>query len=192
MALGKAQPRHARRQAGLTLIEVLVTLVIIAIGLLGIAGLQARLHISEMESYQRSQALLLLQDMVSRINANRQNAAAYLTTASPMGTGHTPATNCAALTSLVARDLCEWSHALQGAAETVGTSRIGAMVGARGCVEQIPGTTNEFLLTVAWQGLAPLAAPSANVTCGAGSYAGGNCTGELCRRVVTTLVRIAG
>lgn len=191
MATGKAQSHHARREGGVSLIEVLVTLVIIAIGLLGIAGLQARLHVSEMESYQRSQALILLQDMVSRINANRQNAAAYVTSSS-MGTGDTPVTDCSTQTTLAGRDLCEWSHALQGAAETVGTSRVGAMLGARGCVEQIAGTTNEFLLTVAWQGLAPLAAPSVNVTCGAGNYAGGNCTGELCRRTVTTLVRIAG
>jgi len=172
------------------MVEVLVTLVIIAIGLLGIAGLQARLQISEMESYQRSQALLLLRDMADRVATNRANAAAYVTGVT-MGTGHAPAADCSTLATLAARDLCQWSHALQGSAEVLGGARVGAMVGARGCVQQIPGMSNEYLITVAWQGLAPLAAPAANVTCGEAAYTGGVCTGERCRRTVTTLVRIA-
>jgi type IV pilus modification protein PilV len=68
-----------RAQAGTSLIEVLVTIVILAIGLLGLAGLQSRLQVSEMESYQRAQALVLLNDMVGRIEANRTNAASYVT-----------------------------------------------------------------------------------------------------------------
>ncbi|MDP3678960.1 MAG: prepilin-type N-terminal cleavage/methylation domain-containing protein, partial [Methylotenera sp.] len=57
----------ARFQRGALLLEVLVTIVILAIGLLGLAGLQAKLQSSEMESYQRAQALILLNDMASRI-----------------------------------------------------------------------------------------------------------------------------
>ncbi|MHB1054222.1 MAG: type IV pilus modification protein PilV, partial [Thiobacillus sp.] len=66
-------------QRGTSLLEVLVTILILAIGLLGLAGLQARLQVSEMESYQRSQALILLDDMASRIAANRPNALSYAT-----------------------------------------------------------------------------------------------------------------
>jgi type IV pilus assembly protein PilV len=49
------------------------------------------------------------------------------------------------------------------------------------------------MVTVAWQGLTPLAAPPASVDCGANSYdaGSGNCVNDLCRRAVTTLVRIA-
>ena len=50
-------------QRGTSLVEVLVTMVILAIGLLALAGLQARLHVLQIESYQRAQALILLQDM---------------------------------------------------------------------------------------------------------------------------------
>ena len=57
--------KRASRQAGTSLVEVLVTIVITAIGLLGLAGMQSRLQTSEMESYQRAQALLLLEDMAS-------------------------------------------------------------------------------------------------------------------------------
>lgn len=177
---------------GASMIEVLVTMVIIAVGLLGLAGLQVRMQSSEMESYQRSQALLLLSDMANRMATNRAAvlATAYdIPSASPVGAGMT----CPALTATpttVERDLYEWCTALQGAAEVSGGSSVGAMVGGRGCVEKIGG---DYMLTVAWQGLTPIAVPPASVTCGANSYNGatGQCVGDLCRRTVTTLVRIA-
>jgi type IV pilus assembly protein PilV len=61
-------------------------MVILAIGLLALAGLQARLHLLQIESYQRAQALILLQDMTSRVVNNRYAAASYVTGA-PLGTG---------------------------------------------------------------------------------------------------------
>jgi type IV pilus assembly protein PilV len=60
-----------RRQRGFTLIEILVTIVILVFGLLGIVGLQAKATNVEMEAYQRGQALSLLRDMQSRIAASR-------------------------------------------------------------------------------------------------------------------------
>lgn len=62
---------NPRTQTGLSMIEVLVTLVILLVGMLGLAGLMVLGQRSEMESYQRVQALILLQDMEERINANR-------------------------------------------------------------------------------------------------------------------------
>ncbi len=180
----------SRAQQGTTLIEVLVTLVILAIGLLGLAGLQTRLQASEMEAYQRAQALILLNDMASRIATNRANAASYATaapTTAPLGgTGACPTTT----STRQEIDAGEWCNALQGAGEKIGsTNKVGAMVGGRGCVEALAG--NEFLITVAWQGLTPISAPPASVACGLNSYNGGSgCTGDLCRRTVTTIVRI--
>ena len=52
------------RNSGFTMIEVLVSLLVITFGLLGLAGLQTRMQQAEFESYQRSQALVLLYDMV--------------------------------------------------------------------------------------------------------------------------------
>lgn len=169
------------------MLEVLITLVILAIGLLGLAGLQSRLQASEMEAYQRSQALVLVNDMASRIAANRSNAASYAALApvdSPLGAG----TVCS--TSIATRqeeDAGEWCRALQGAGETMAGSNVGAMVGGRGCVEDLG--SGEYLVTVAWQGLTPNSAPTP--ACGQNLYNGGTaCTGDLCRRVITTVVRI--
>ena len=62
---------------GFTLIEILVAMVIGLVALMGAAGLIARSVQKEVESYQRPQALNLLQDMVGRLNANRLVADCY-------------------------------------------------------------------------------------------------------------------
>lgn len=174
-------------QRGTSLLEVLVTLVILAIGLLGLAGLQTRLQASEMESYQRSQALVLLNDMSSRIAANRPDADNYVTDAgSPLGVG-VACSNAA--TPRHTADSGDWCRALQGAGETLDGSTVGAMVGGRGCIEALGN--GEYLVTVAWQGMTPIAAPVP--ACGKNLYdapAGSACISDLCRRVVTTVVRI--
>lgn len=186
-------------QRGISMIEVLVTMVIIAFGLLGIAGLQIRLQSSEMESYQRAQALILLDDMVSRINANRGLAVKYPLSAplsSPVGAGMDCPTASA---NRAESDVIEWCNALKGAAELVGTGasqlKVGAMAGGRGCVEDLAfGTSGEKLyrVTIAWQGLTPLSAPAE--TCGANLYDGATgsaCRNDLCRRAVSTVISMA-
>jgi type IV pilus assembly protein PilV len=169
------------------MLEVLITIVILTIGLLGLAGLQSRLQASEMEAYQRAQALILLNDMASRITSNRAKAATYVTgTDDPLGAGKACPTTTATQQE---SDAGEWCNALQGAGETLDASNVGAMVGGRGCVESLGG--GEYLVTVAWQGLGPVSAPPDSVACGAGEYDGGtNCVDDLCRRTVTTIVRI--
>ncbi len=179
-----------RLQRGVSLIEVLIAMVILAIGLLGLVGLQGRLHVTQVESYQRAQALILLQDMTNRIALNRTDALSYVT-AEPIGTGM--AGGCpVANASRVERDVREWCQFLIGAAETLGVAQVGAMVGGRGCVEVIDA--GEYVITVTWQGMAPVSAPPESVSCGAGEYdgpAGSPCVDDICRRAVTTVVRIS-
>lgn len=68
-----------KKQSGVTLIEVLVTLLITTIGLLGLAALQLGALKATSESAQRSQAVWLIQDLVERIRANpRGTTADYL------------------------------------------------------------------------------------------------------------------
>jgi type IV pilus assembly protein PilV len=196
-----------RAQSGFTLIEVLITFVILVVGLLGLIGLQARGQQAELESYQRGQALVLLQDMVDRINANRLGAKnqAYVTSA-PVGGGGA-LTDCSTATTQAAVDLCDWGNELNGAAEVAqggacttasGANCVGAMLGARGCISYdaaselkdalgatIAGTGVQTI-SVAWQGVSPTVAPPSSLTCGQGSY-----PTEAQRRVVTATVRVA-
>ena len=167
------------RQTGTSLVEVMVTLAILSFSLLGIAALQSKVGTAEMESYQRAQALVALSQMTERMTSNIANAAAYVTgPANPLGTGDAQPANCAGLTG-VALDQCDWSNTLKGAGETTGGgASVGAMIGGRGCVEQVQAavfTLNNCLVgiyrvSVVWQGMAPTVAPNANVACGAGLY----------------------
>jgi type IV pilus assembly protein PilV len=199
-------PRRATSQRGVALIEVLVTMVILLIGLLGLAGVSNRASVAEMESYQRIQALELVQDMANRMNANRQVASCYSngTNGVTLGGTNTSIPTCAATGSTTqqqtqaAADLTAWRDMINGQAETKTvsgtTSKLGGMVGAVGCVTldqtDVIGTNTvyTYLVAVSWQGMAKTAAPlkAGNpFPCGNGNY--GN---ELLHRVVTTKVRI--
>ncbi len=61
-------------QRGTTLIEVLIALVVLAIGLLGMALLQVTSVQSNHSAYYRSQVTLLASDMADRMRANRTAA----------------------------------------------------------------------------------------------------------------------
>jgi type IV pilus assembly protein PilV len=173
------------------MLEVLITIVIVVFGLLGLAGLQARMQAAELESYQRTQALVLLQDMVDRITTNRKNAASYVTGSPPLGTGST--LDCSAPDPGAEKDLCDWNNALLGAAEIrdkdgANERKVGAVIGARGCISNpVTAAPQEFVVAIAWQGLTPTKEPGGS-TCGQGEYGTDN---ELYRRVVVSRVIIA-
>lgn len=182
--------RALASQRGAMMIEVLVTIVICVIGLWGLTQVQTKLQISELESYQRSQAMLLLDEISSRVEINRGDLASYVSgagTGDPIGEGTCPSST----TSLAARDLKTMCESLQGAAEQTGTSSVGAMIGARACIEDIGD--DEYMITVAWQGMAPLSAPPSSVACGRNDFDKANtgCVNDLCRRAVTTTIRIS-
>ena len=189
----KFRPLTATRARGTSLIEVLVTLVILAFGLLGVAGLQMKIGTAEMESYQRAQALLVLSHMVDRMSDNTANAAAYVTNGT-VGTGDNQPANCNGIAPAANYDLCEWSNALKGAAEqaAVTNANVGAMIGARGCITQLQAenptlgacTTGIDQVAVIWQGLTPTAAPK--LACGAGLYGGNDAN----RRLIAATVSV--
>lgn len=192
--------KQGRLQRGSSLIEVLVTLVILMLGLLGLVGLMVQSQRAQLESYQRMQALLLLDDMVNRLNTNHQVAACYVVTTGTdgtpyLGTGSTLAPQCAAATAsaeqraLALQDLAEWHQLLLGSAEQIGAGAnkpaAGAMVGARGCIELTPD--GQYQISVVWQGRGATLAP-AGVNCANGLYDSGG--GDAQRRAVSAHVRI--
>ena len=156
-----------RYSRGVTMLEVLIAIFILTVGLLGVAGMQVQMQNAELEAYQRAQAIVLLQDMVDRVNANRKNAANYVTAAA-LGTASK--IDCTAPATVAARDQCTWHSALLGAAETSGGTQLGAMNGARGCISN-PVTTmpRQMIVAVAWQGVSPTAVPAATA-CGQDEY----------------------
>ena len=181
----------AATERGTSLVEVLVTLVILAFGLLGVAALQTKIGVAEMESYQRAQALLALSQISERMTANPTQAATYVT-AGTVGTGDAQPASCTGIPSGPNQDVCEWSNALKGAAEQSSGAKVGGMQGARGCITQLQApnpalgvcTAGVYQVAVAWQGLVPTVTPT--LACAAGSY-GGN---DSYRRLVATTVSV--
>jgi type IV pilus assembly protein PilV len=167
------------RQGGASLIEVLVTVIVTAIGLLGVATLQTRTYAVESESYQRAQAAILLEDMANRIRANHVAAADYV--AESLGEGEVE--DCADLASIAETDLCEWQNLLRGAAETHDGSNVGAMVSAHSCITQPDPAELIFVVTLTWEGSVETEAPAD--PCGSGVY-----SNDRLRRSLSTIVRI--
>jgi type IV pilus assembly protein PilV len=171
-------------ETGFTMIEVLISILIMTIGLLGLAAMQVRAQQAELESYQRAQGLILAQDMADRINANRKAALCYnfttnTTTGAPYAGGEASAPVCGAFGTTETRaradlDLAEWHNTLKGAAEQLGGNQVGAMIGARGCVSlSTASTPNVYRVSVAWQGMIKTKDPTsvdAALTCGTGQY----------------------
>ena len=69
-------PHSHRTQRGFTLLEVLVSMIVIVLGLLGYAGLQATSIKNNHTAYLRSQATMLAHDIVERMRVNQAAAIA--------------------------------------------------------------------------------------------------------------------
>lgn len=65
---------RARRQAGVSMVELLVSLLIFTFGMLGLAGLQTRTLTFNQSSLFRSQASALTDDILDRMRSDRNNA----------------------------------------------------------------------------------------------------------------------
>jgi type IV pilus assembly protein PilV len=66
-----------RHQSGFTLLEVLVAIVVLSLGLLGLAGLQAATLRNNQIAYYRAIAVQQTYDMADRIRANQAGVATY-------------------------------------------------------------------------------------------------------------------
>lgn len=102
-------PRAGRRsrQAGVTLIEVMVSVLIMGIGLLGIAALQTTALRNGQSSLERSQAVIQTYAVADAMRANRDQAIA--------GAYNTGGYQCSAVagSSLAENDLGDWIGSLK-------------------------------------------------------------------------------
>ena len=162
---------------GFTLIEVLVTIAVMLLGLLGVIGMQARSAVVEFESYQRGEALSLIREMQGRLTNSRALVDGYLDAAVSstdgivyVGSGAGAKDFCGGAVGTPLEqakfEMCQWGQALQGAAAQEGTTKVGAMIGARGCLIRVdPPEGNalaDIYITVVWEGKSPSAEPAAN------------------------------
>jgi len=75
--LPKDRPVPARLQRGFTLIEAMVALIVLSVGLLGIAAMYVETLRANRTSLYRTQAVALASDIADRMRANRAPANAY-------------------------------------------------------------------------------------------------------------------
>ena len=102
------------KQRGFSMLEILITLVIIATALLGTAGLQIQaMRVSQSGQY-RTQAVFLASDIAERMEANK---AAAITGNYVVATASTPSTatldcstNACDVAALAAWDISQWEN----------------------------------------------------------------------------------
>ena len=73
-ALPSSMPRHAR---GMSLIEVMVSVLVLAVGLLGVAAMQSLALRGGQGSLESSQAVMATSSILESIRANRAQADSY-------------------------------------------------------------------------------------------------------------------
>ncbi len=180
--------RRRLPQAGFTLIEVLITVTVVSIGLLAVAGLQALAKKANYDAIQRSTAAALGQSIIERIRANPTQSAVYgsyssgingstglsASSCNPSPNAVLSATATAACTpaQTAAADLYAWSQELFGAAESVpanGTvaadTNLGGLQNATGCISVSQcGALKIYTVAIAWRGLTPVAASGTDAT----------------------------
>jgi type IV pilus assembly protein PilV len=95
--------------SGFTMVEFLVAVVILSIGMIGLAGLQLTSLRDNSRAYMRSQASVIASDLADRVRANP--AVDYTTVTAAENTSCLTTTGCTA-DQMAQQDLFEWSTRL--------------------------------------------------------------------------------
>ncbi len=141
------------RTRGFTLIEVLIALLILAIGLLGMVSLMMSSLQSNQSAYQRGQASMIAYDMADRLRLNSTLASSAndyvfrLNTAMPSDP-NCRTTGCTSA-NIAALDTREWQENFRDVAGVGidGNGYVVALPGAAGTVER---AGRSYLITVSW------------------------------------------
>jgi type IV pilus assembly protein PilV len=148
------QLRCPKRQGGFTLIEVLVSAMILSVGLVGVAGLQVVSLKNNQSAYMRSQATALAYDLADRMRSNVVGANAGFYDPEDAATRAPCSTTVGCTTQELAQnDLAEWNASL-AANLPLGTGFVcidstpydGGSVGTPEC----DGTGTQFSVKIWW------------------------------------------
>lgn len=119
----KHRPPHltkAQRHTGIGLVEVLVALVIMSVGMLGIASLYVTSLQAKTTSYSRMKAINLAQDIADRIRANSAAVSDYaLTESTTPDQSNCSSRNCTG-TEMAHFDLYEWDQLIRDTSNGMG------------------------------------------------------------------------
>lgn len=156
-----------KRQIGFSLIEILVTILIMSIALLSSATLQMLSKRGNVDAAQRTTAAHLAGDLFSRMRANRAALANYIP-AGTIGTGSVavpaanclnPAVVCTAL-QMAAFDMWQWEQHLDGQMEQVGGNGTGGLNLATACITgPAGGISGDYRIVIAWRGMVETSNP---------------------------------
>ena len=142
-----SQSRHSPRyspQRGVSMIEVLVTLMIIALAMLGAVGLQAHAMRLNQGGQFRAQAVFLAGDLAERMEANKAAAVAgtYVVTTSstPMSSSNACDSSACTADQLAERDLSQWQNAI---AQTLPQS-------TWTITQTTPGNPSTYTIVIVW------------------------------------------
>lgn len=183
-----------RKNSGVGMIEVLITLLLVSVGFLNIAALQTVAKKSNFASLQRTTAVVLAHDIVERMRANPVILASYLTPTAGVGGGTLtqPSQTCTSASKCNPRQLADydlwlWEQALDGTNESRSINNVstntGGIVNPTGCVTgPTSGAAGVYTITIVWRGLNEFTNVSTN-TCGTG--AGKYGTDEEYRQILT-------
>ena len=152
--------KHSRRQrqSGFSLVEVLIALVIMSVGMLGIAGLYVQSLQAGRTSMFRHHAVTLAGDVADRIRANPRAAVAYNHAANDAGTDN----NCVAggiacnIADMAANDIFLWQ---EQAADTLPGGDVAVVFAA--AVGISPPT---YQITISWTEPGQVPAPTYVIT----------------------------
>jgi type IV pilus assembly protein PilV len=160
------------RQKGIGLIEVLISILVISVGVLGLTGAQVTAKRAVQEAIQRSSAAFLAQDILERMRTNGGQLADYVTDGALLGGGTIgslakdciSAINICTPTELVAYDLYQWEQAIDGAGEVRNAQSVGGLLTPTACITQVDDV---ITVAIAWRGMSPLSNPTLS-NCGEG------------------------
>lgn len=140
------KPANHIHSTGLGLTEVLISMLILSVGMLGMAGLQIRGLQASHDSYYRTQAVALVQDMADRMRTNILNVAAYdgIDSAGTYAKPGCLADNSCVATNMAGVDAYAW---LNPASETSVPSLL--LLG-QGNITAVDLANRIFTITVMW------------------------------------------
>ena len=140
----------SKQERGFSLLEVLIALLVLSVGLLGIAGLQTVSLRFNHQSYERTQATVLISEIFEKIAANPVaarsgsfDAVADTDTSASFSYGPCP-TSCTP-TQLAAFDLFRWKQSIEDPRR---------LAQGRGTITRIPDpdgpTAHVYEVTINW------------------------------------------